>query len=416
MQQAVDEFRTPRPITGRRVVATGFVMAIFAWGLGFYGLSAYTQFLGADGRWSLATMSALTTLYFVAGSISIGIADRLAARIGRRRVGLAGVLALAGGTSLLAFATHPVALVSLYLLMAFGWASTSGTAITHLLAHWFDARRGFALSLALTGASVSGFTVVPAMVAAIGHFGAGTGIALVAGAFALAPLVALLGHVDQPRARVAMQPASTGGQASPIAPGAADAADAAARARRPEEIVPIFVVGLFAQVAFLAQQLPILTPRVGAGAAATAVGVTTAAAVLGRLLLGAMVDRADHRLLTAACFASQIAGMGMLLATSSTIGAWAGCVLFGVSVGNLITLPAVFVQREFPPGEQARVVSRIWSRSQFFYAFGPLASGHVLAQTGSGDAVLAGCAILQAIALALCLRGRAPRHRSPGRA
>ena len=48
--------------------------------------------------------------------------------------------------------------------MAAGWAATSGPAIAIVLARWFDRKRGFAISLALNGASASGFTVAPLLV------------------------------------------------------------------------------------------------------------------------------------------------------------------------------------------------------------------------------------------------------------
>ena len=54
------EFLTPRPIAGYRVVATAFLMAVYAWGLGFYGLSVYVQFLGGPHGWSQTLLSAAT--------------------------------------------------------------------------------------------------------------------------------------------------------------------------------------------------------------------------------------------------------------------------------------------------------------------------------------------------------------------
>jgi hypothetical protein len=49
----LDEFRTPRPVAGWRVLLTTFCMALAAWGLGFYSLSVYVQYLAASGRFPL---------------------------------------------------------------------------------------------------------------------------------------------------------------------------------------------------------------------------------------------------------------------------------------------------------------------------------------------------------------------------
>ena len=45
--------------------------------------------------------------------------------------------------------------------MALGWAFTTVTAIATTLSYWFERRRGFALTLALNGASAGGFTIAP---------------------------------------------------------------------------------------------------------------------------------------------------------------------------------------------------------------------------------------------------------------
>ena len=80
---------------------------------------------------------------------------------------MTGVLMLAGSTSALPWAPDPVTLFAVYAGMALGWAATSGTMITQIVGRWFQARRGLALNLALTGASAAGFVIVPALVGAI---------------------------------------------------------------------------------------------------------------------------------------------------------------------------------------------------------------------------------------------------------
>ena len=165
----------------------------------------------------------------------------------------------------------------------------------------------------------------------------------------------------------------------------------------------IFTLSWFGQVAFLSQQVPLLAPRIGAQPAAVAVAITTVAALAGRLLLGLAVDRLDHRRITAACLALQVMGMAMLWVGEGRAALFVGCLLFGVSVGNLITLPAIFVQREFDASGYAATVSRIWAVGQFFYAFAPITAGLLIDVMARPAAVLLGCAALEAIAAALCL-------------
>ena len=49
----------------------------------------------------------------------------------------------------------------------------------------------------------------------------------------------------------------------------------------------------------------------------------------------------------------------------------AACALFGFSVGNLITLPSLIVQREFDPRSFGVLISLITAINQITYAFGP---------------------------------------------
>jgi MFS family permease len=387
----IDEFRTPRPVAGWRIVLTAFCLALFAWGLDFYALSVYLQYLAQQGRFSTALLSAATTWHFLVGAVALYAAEWAAARIGRRRTVTGGVLLLAGCASALPWAPNAVLLFAAYAGMALGWAATSGTAITQIVGRWFHARRGLALNLALTGASAAGFLVVPALVAAIARFGLAGGVALSAGLFAAAML-----------ALVALN------LAEPVSP-AADAAGAPAAAGTLRtdahllRLCALFGIGWLAQVAFLAQQLPLLVPKVGAATATLAVACTTAASLLGRLVLANVIDRLDHRRTTAASFGVQALGMGLLLAGDAPAPVIAGCVLFGVSVGNVITLPALYAQREFAPAHYGAVVTRIWSVGQVLYAFGPLAAGLLLAHTGSAAATFAACALCQLAAAGLSL-------------
>ena len=391
---AVDEFATPRPIAGWRIVFTTFCMAVFAWGLGFYALSVYAQYLAQAGHFSAALLSAASTWFFLVGAGALYAVDAAVARIGRRPAVLAGVLLLAGGAALLPQLRSPVALFVVYGAMAFGWAATSGTAITQIVGTWFVARRGLALNLALTGASVAGFVVVPAMVAAIASFGLGPGIALVAAALGIGLGLLLVLNLREPQAVL---------DAGAAAAGAAAAAGPLPMDARLLAMAALFGIGWLAQVAFLAQLLPLLVPRVGAAAATAAVAATTAASMLGRLLLASVVDRLDHRRVTAASFALQAVGMGLMLLGGGPLPVIAGSALVGASVGNLITMPALFAQREFAPQHYAAVITRVWSVGQVLYAFGPLAAGLLLTTSGSATLPLLACLACQLLAAALAL-------------
>jgi hypothetical protein len=70
---------------GWNVVGATFVMALFSFGLGFYGLAVYVATLQRLFGWSASTVSAPVTAYYIAGALvttAIGhVYERLAWKI-----------------------------------------------------------------------------------------------------------------------------------------------------------------------------------------------------------------------------------------------------------------------------------------------------------------------------------------------
>jgi MFS family permease len=77
--------------------------------------------------------------------------------------------------------------------MAPGWNATSLAPIAATIGQWFDRKRGLALNLALSGATVAGLVVAPSLLAVIPRLGfahaerllVASGLVLAAGAVAL---------------------------------------------------------------------------------------------------------------------------------------------------------------------------------------------------------------------------------------
>src|SRR5262245_59549083 len=179
---------------GWYVVGAAFLIAVWSWGLAFYGLGIYLVALGREHGWSIAAISVAITTYYLMGAgatASVGGAMR---RIGAHRVVAAGVIAMAAGVAALGSID---ALWQLYLAlasMALGWSAMSGAAINILVAPWFERKRGVAVSLALTGASGGGVIVAPALLALIAHLGFAPALRVAALAMAamLLPVTALV--------------------------------------------------------------------------------------------------------------------------------------------------------------------------------------------------------------------------------
>jgi transcriptional regulator with XRE-family HTH domain len=84
-----------RGFYGWNVVAATSVMALFSFGLGFYGLSVYVATLQRQHGWSASTVSTPVTVYYLAGALLTASIGDLYARWGPRAVVAGGSVAMA---------------------------------------------------------------------------------------------------------------------------------------------------------------------------------------------------------------------------------------------------------------------------------------------------------------------------------
>jgi cyanate permease len=172
-----------------------------------------------------------------------------------------------------------------------------------------------------------------------------------------------------------------------------------------------FALGLAAQVGALTHLVAVVTPALGRGGAARAVSTTTAAAMIGRLLTGLVVDRLNRRLLSSATLVVQMIGLAGLASAPSAAVVLASCALFGRGVGNLTTLPGLILAVEWPRERFGPLVALAVGINQFTFAFGPSLVGAMRDAAGNYRPALGVCLALQAVAAVTILLGPG---RSPG--
>jgi MFS family permease len=383
------------------VVFCTFVIALYGWGLGFYGLSLYLVALTEIHGWSPATISAGITFYYIFGAFLVmQVGDAIQKR-GARVVVLAGVGLMGLGVLGLTIVERPWQLYIAFLVMIPGWAAMGGGAINTIIAQWFNRRRGLAASLALNGATCGGLLFAPAFAWAIDTLGF-TQACLAAVAVVLATLWPLAAFALRPR-RPDEHDAGDAHDASLEPAGTPMSRAQLLRQPRYLTMVGAFSLGLLAQISFIAHQAAFLVPTLGLKEAGLVVSVTALAALVGRISVGLVIDHIDRRGATSANLAVQIAGMIVLLQTSSVFGLYLGCILFGFGVGNLITLPGLIVQQEFPRRDFARAVSLNVAITQLVAATGPSILGVLHDLSGDYRTSLIACLVLQAAAAVLIL-------------
>lgn len=383
------------------VVFCAFVIALYGWGFGFYGLSLYLVALQKAHGWSPATISAAITFYYVSGAFLIMQVGDTIQRRGARPVVLVGVALMGLGVLGLTVAERPWHLYVAFLVMVPGWVAMGGGSINTIVAQWFDRRRGFAASLALSGATCGGLLFAPAFAWAIDSWGFAMAC-YAAVAFVLATLWPLAGFTLRAR-----RPGEhdEGDEEAAKAETTGEPMSRGALLREPRYVTMVGAValGLLAQISFIAHQAAFLEPALGLKGAGWAVSVTALSALVGRLVVGMVVDRVDRRLMTAANLALQAASMVVLLSASSALGLYAGCVLFGFGVGNLITLPGLIIQVEFARRDFARAVSLNVAITQLVAAVGPSILGALRELSGDYRTSLIACLMLQVVAALLVM-------------
>jgi predicted MFS family arabinose efflux permease len=156
-----------------------------------------------------------------------------------------------------------------------------------------------------------------------------------------------------------------------------------------------FALALIAQVAFIVHQIAFMEPIVGRANAALSVSLMTMFAVIGRLTLGAIVDRLDPRLISSVSMFSQAAALFAMTRTTDPTLLLVCCAAYGFSVGNIITLPSLIVQREFPSAAFGMVLGLSTAIGTFAGALGPGLIGLMRDATGNYGVALLACMALK---------------------
>ena len=103
---------------------------------------------------------------------------------------------------------------------------------------------------------------------------------------------------------------------------------------------------------------------------------------------------------------SQAAALLVMTQTKDPAALFTACAVFGLSIGNLITFPALIIQREFAASSFGMLIALSTAIGQFTYACGPGLLGVIRDMAGGYTAALALCALLDLAAAAIVLLHR----------
>jgi MFS family permease len=374
-----------------------------------YSLGPFIGALQHEFGWSRAEASAgltIAALISGLGCIPIGM---LVDRIGPRRVGLVGVLAMCGAFAFTSTATGSVPnWLALWAVIAVGTFGVQATVWTSAVASRFDVSRGFAFAITLCGASISA-TVYPIFATwLIGSYGWRTAYLAMGGIWAAVvfPLLFFIfrGAQDDLRERrtekVAVSPVLTG---ITLAEGL----------RSPTLYKLLMAAGLFAFTAIgvVVHFVPILTDSgatpLSAAGIASLVGIFS---IVGRLGTGVLLDKFPGHIVGAIAFLIPIFACVLLLIDGANpMSQSIAAAIFGLTVGSEVDVIAYLAARHFGLKNFGALYGVLQVALAVGTAFGPLAAGAVFDRYDSyGPFLMLTTVLMAASAIALFTLGHAP--------
>jgi MFS family permease len=361
-----------RVFYGWWVVAACLVAALFGNALGLFGAGVYLHATVEVRGWSIGLVSGAATLFYLVSAVLLIPVGSWIARDGPRRVMAGGGIALFCGVVGIGNASQIWHVYASFLALGFAWACLSTTAVATTLAPWFEKHQGRAVSIASLGASAGGMIGAPALLFGIGEIGFRM-TTFAAGSVALATILLLAGFVlrRRPQDMGLLPDGDTQTNRAGARGAIAWSRRAALRTCALRSVIVAFGLGMMVQIGFLTHQVTLTAPLLGIGGTSAVVSITAVAALGGRLLLVRFADRINERMTACAVLLLAAAALGVLALKLEPLAFIGANAVFGLTVGNVTTLSAIIVRREFGPASFGSVFGVVACGIQLVAALGP---------------------------------------------
>jgi MFS family permease len=393
------------------VAALGYSAA----GLHVYGIGPLMEPLHQEFGWTRAQTlggSAMVSFVVALASVPMGV---LIDRVGPRRIALIGLLLIGVAVATLSTATGTLSnWFALWAIVALCSIPVQATVWITAVVSRFDAARGLALAITLSGASIGAF-VFPLLstwlVQTSGWRHAFFGLGGI-WAVALLPLVFLFFRGAQDGTRETRVRSRA---AADLLPGLT-----LAQALRTSAFYRLLLATLFFTFSIFGSVVnfvPILTDSgaapMTAASAASLVGIFS---LLGRLSTGAVLDRFPAHLVGAICFLIPIPACALLLTDVTGIGYFAAAALFGLTLGAEVDVIAYLATRHFGLKNFGAIQGALLCATAVGAALGPLGAGATFDHFRSYEHFLALTLVLMFISAIIIGTGSDGSKRAQARA
>ncbi len=361
---------------------------LFAYGLFFKAFEV-------EYGWSRTLLSSATSFGFVVMGVLAFFVGHLNDRYGPRPV-LAATGALYGiGFALLSQVTQPWQLFAVFGLLISAGMATNDVVTLSTIARQFRRRRGIMTGVVKVGTAAGQIALPPLAAILIAIYGWRLALMFLGvGAVLLLLFAALLMH------------------SPPASGGIGDKADTAGYGLREARGTRAFWMICAIQFSFIATLTTIplhlvvhgmdlgLTPAM----AATLLSMLGAASVVGRLSVGALIDRFGARRAMILCFLALIASLLMFLVIAAPWLLFAAVAVYGFAHGGLFTVISPTVAEYFGLKAHAAIFGAVLFFGTVGGATGPIMAGRIFDLTDSYALAFAALAALATLGLTLVLK------------
>jgi MFS family permease len=357
-----------------------------------YGFGALVIPLQQAFRLARPDLQLSITCLFLGAGVACHLAGVLNQRYGMRGVTTLSLLALSLGY--LALTLFDGTLWHLYLgfaLLAFAGVGTLQVTWSHLVNEWFERNRGLALAIILSGTGLAASVLAPLLTWAIARWDWRAGFVVMAAPTLLLTLPLTLMWMRSPARRATADPASTDllGESWSYA----------IRGRKFWTLTAALTLAVSAVLGLLTSVIPLLRDK--GFDAATASGIFSSfgvSLVVGRIVVGYLLDRLWPAGVSAAALALPAIGCFMLVTINSNVPALvAACALIGIGTGAEFDISAYLLARYFGMRDFGRLYGLLLGIVIFVSALAPALFGILYRSSGSYDSMLkvaVGCFIV----------------------
>jgi MFS family permease len=371
-----------------------------------YGFGALVVPLQQSFGLARADLQLSITCLFLGAGVACHLAGLLNQRFGMRAVTTLSLLALSLGY--LALTLFHGTLWHLYLgfaMLAFAGVGTLQVTWSHLVNEWFERNRGLALAIVLSGTGLTA-AVLPSLLSwSIARWDWRAGFVAMAAPTLLLTLPLTLMWMRSPARLAAAHPT-----VDSVLPG--ESWSSAIRGRKFWTLTLALTLAVSAVLGLLTSVIPLLRDK--GFDAATASGIFASfgvSLVVGRIVVGYLLDRLWPAGVSAAALALPAIGCLMLVTVKSNVPALvAACALIGIGTGAEFDISSYLLARYFGMRDFGRLYGLSLGILTFASALAPALFAVLYKSSGSYDSMLSvavGCFIVGP-GLLLTL-GRCPR-------